>query len=51
MIDQNDDQKRTSTPENAIKTGADYIVMGRSILQSSEPLNVITLINERLKNV
>lgn len=35
------DQKRTSTPEEAIKNGSDYIVMGRSLLESKKPLEVI----------
>jgi orotidine-5'-phosphate decarboxylase len=29
-----DDQKRVATPESAIKSGADYIVMGRQILRA-----------------
>jgi orotidine-5'-phosphate decarboxylase len=32
-----DDQKRTSTPETAIKNGADFIVVGRPILEASDP--------------
>ena len=31
------DQKRITTPEQAFKLGADYIVMGRAITESSEP--------------
>ncbi len=40
-----DDQKRTMTPKEAIKEGADYLVMGRAILQHPEPLKAIELIN------
>jgi orotidine-5'-phosphate decarboxylase len=32
-----DDQKRATTPEEAIAAGADYLVMGREILRSPEP--------------
>jgi orotidine-5'-phosphate decarboxylase len=32
------DQKRTATPSEAIKAGADYIVVGRPILEACEPL-------------
>lgn len=32
-----DDQKRTMTPQEAINKGADYIVVGRPILELSEP--------------
>lgn len=40
-----DDQKRTMTPKEAIKEGADYIVIGRAILQQPDPLKAIELIN------
>jgi len=33
-----DDQKRIATPEEAIKNGADYIVVGRPITQADDPL-------------
>lgn len=33
-----DDQKRSTTPEEAITRGADYIVIGRPILRSSDPV-------------
>jgi orotidine-5'-phosphate decarboxylase len=39
-----DDQKRIMTPKEAIRGGADYLVMGRSILQHSDPLKAIELI-------
>ncbi|MGH6988466.1 MAG: orotidine-5'-phosphate decarboxylase [Stellaceae bacterium] len=32
-----DDQKRATTPEEAIGAGADYLVMGREILRSPDP--------------
>lgn len=32
-----DDQERVTTPESAISSGADYIVVGRPITQSSDP--------------
>jgi len=40
-----DDQKRTMTPKEAIRAGADYLVMGRAILQQPDPLKAIELIN------
>ena len=40
-----DDQKRTMTPKEAIREGADYLVIGRGILQHSDPLKAVELIN------
>jgi orotidine-5'-phosphate decarboxylase len=40
-----DDQKRTMTPKDAIREGANYIVLGRAILQQPDPLKAIELIN------
>jgi len=39
-----DDQKRTMTPRQAVKEGADYLVMGRSILRQPDPLKALELI-------
>ena len=35
---QSDDQKRVATAQDAIKAGADYIVVGRPIVQAKDPL-------------
>ncbi len=42
------DQARVMTPSEAIKAGADYIVVGRPITRSSQPLQVIAEINAEL---
>ena len=39
------DQIRVSTPQSALEDGADYLVMGRSILESENPANRIFSIN------
>ena len=39
-----DDQKRTMTPRQAVREGADYLVIGRSILDQPDPLNALDLI-------
>ena len=44
----NDDQKRVETPEQAIKMGANYLVIGRPITSSSNPLKVLQKINNSL---
>ena len=43
-----DDQARTVTPEVAIKTGADYLVIGRPITQAADPLAALRAINAAL---
>ncbi len=40
-----DDQHRTMTPKQALREGADYIVMGRAILNSDNPLKTLELIS------
>lgn len=43
----NDDQKRTMTPKQALDLGADYVVIGRPITESDNPvLAVKKIINE-----
>ena len=43
-----DDQKRVMTPLEAVKSGADYLVIGRPITKAEEPLQAISLIEEEL---
>lgn len=42
------DQKRVVTPTDAIRQGAHYLVIGRAITQSPEPLVVLAAINHEL---
>ncbi len=39
-----DDQKRTATPKEAVRAGADYLVIGRAVIQQADPLKTIELI-------
>jgi orotidine-5'-phosphate decarboxylase len=43
-----DDQWRTMTPKEAVKEGADFLVMGRAILNQSDPLKAIELIRKEI---
>ncbi|MCX8026566.1 MAG: orotidine-5'-phosphate decarboxylase [Thermodesulfovibrionales bacterium] len=46
-----DDQKRTATPKDAIKEGADYIVMGRGILRHDDPIKAVELVSIEMLSV
>ncbi len=46
-----DDQKRWTTPEEAIKRGADYIVVGRPILDAENPLEAARRILDDIEGV
>lgn len=41
LLEQADDQSRIVTPEDAIRAGSDFIVVGRSITRSGNPKQVI----------
>ena len=43
-----DDQKRTLTAKEAINLGADYLVIGRPIIESKNPLGTIKKINQSI---
>jgi orotidine-5'-phosphate decarboxylase len=43
------DQSRAATPGDAIRAGADYIVVGRPILQASDPAKAADAIVEEIK--
>ena len=45
----NDDQKRFMSPKKAVNLGANYLVIGRPITQSSNPLLEITTINSSIE--
>ena len=43
-----DDQKRVETPKKAIESGANYLVIGRPITDSKNPLKVLKEINKSI---
>lgn len=43
------DQARTMTPEEAVRAGADWIVVGRPITRSGDPANAARAIAEALR--
>ena len=48
VIDLNDDQKRTITPEDAIKEGSSILVVGRPITESKNPALVLEEIIKKI---
>tara|TARA_B100000579_G_scaffold291673_1_gene242253 strand:- start:1119 stop:1805 length:687 start_codon:yes stop_codon:yes gene_type:complete len=48
LSDKRDDQKRTLNPRDALKLGADYLVIGRPITQSKKPLETLKKINQSI---
>lgn len=47
--DPKDDQKRVQTPFEAIKAGADFLVIGRPITKSPDPLETVRAIKAEIK--
>jgi len=43
-----DDQKRMLTPKEALRRGADYLVIGRAILSQPDPVNALKRIEEEI---
>jgi len=48
-LTEKDDQIRTLTPKEAIKLCADYLVIGRPIIESKNPLETIKKINQSIQ--
>ncbi len=46
-----DDQRRVTTPAQAVQDGADYLVVGRPITQSSDPLQALRAIGAEIDAV
>ena len=49
FLNKKDDQKRTLTPKEAINLGADFLVIGRPIIESKNPLETIKKINQSIQ--
>ena len=46
-----DDQSRVLTPADAIRGGADYLVMGRPITRAADPVSLLKRLNQELHSV
>ena len=47
---QPDDQKRMLTPKEALRAGADYLVIGRAIMSHANPLKALKRIHDEIAN-
>ena len=45
------DQKRVFTPEAAVQAGSDYLVIGRPITRSDDPVAVLSEINRSIESL
>lgn len=50
-LNPNDDQSRVTTPADAVKMGADYIVVGRPIVKAKNPLEALQKTLKEIKEV
>lgn len=48
---QTDDQKRITTPRQALMNGANYLVIGRPITQSADPIRTCQRLNEEICDI
>jgi orotidine-5'-phosphate decarboxylase len=48
LANSDDDQKRVTTPEDAITQGSNYLVIGRPITSSEDPAALIEKINQKI---
>ncbi len=46
-----DDQRRVTTPADALRLGSDYLVIGRPVTQAEDPLALLESINRQLDTV
>lgn len=46
-----DDQKRTATPSNTLKRGADYIVLGRAVTKAKNKIEAMKKIYEEIREI
>jgi orotidine-5'-phosphate decarboxylase len=49
--DEKNDQKRIATPSMAIKAGADFIVVGRPIIEAADPVEAAKRVTDEIENI
>ena len=50
LFSRSDDQKRVTFAHNALQSGANFVVIGRELIESKEPVNLLKKYAEQYKN-
>ena len=50
MCARSDDQKRVTFAHNALQDGASFVVIGRELIESKKPLEILKKYGEQYKN-
>ena len=50
LFSRSDDQKRVTFAHNALENGANFVVIGRELIESKEPINLLKKYAEQYKN-
>ncbi|HJT51349.1 MAG TPA: orotidine 5'-phosphate decarboxylase / HUMPS family protein, partial [Nitrosospira sp.] len=45
-----DEQKRISTPRQALENGTDYLVIGRPVTKAIDPVSMLRQLNEEIRH-
>ena len=51
LTKEEDDQKRTGTPAEAVSAGADYLVVGRPVTRAADPVRAAREITESIRQI
>ena len=50
LLDRKDDQKRVSFVHDALNSGANFVVIGRELINAKDPMKLINEYNKKYEN-